>query len=485
MESDNRQSEITKPRSWMGWLKGIGWGVLLLAVFAAIGLLWNREKRASKLQTTLAELDRSDPGWRLEDIEAAREDVPEEKNSANVVVAAARLLPKPWPPKDLSEEHFRLLPPPELLNDEDFALLSRELARVRPVLEMAAPLADMPHGRHRLHYERNPIQTLLTDQQESRSLISLLVYEAMRQNQTGESRKALTTCRATLNAARSLGDEPIFISQLIRIAGVVLACQAIERTLAQGEPPPEDLSALQKLLEDEDAFPGLLLAMRGERAALNQVFEGVERSEISLDELEGSPSGSPSDWLKSTVTSLWCMETREDHTLFLSLMNRRIKEVQAPMHEQAALEQGFEEEVRRQLFAGPGMARITRLLLPAMSKISAAFRRKHAYLRCTIAALAAERYRRDRKAWPKSIDNLCSKYLVSVPLDPFDGRPLRYLRLKDGVMIYTVGHDAIDNGGRLDPAHPNESGVDIGIRLWDAAKRRHPPRTKPPALDPK
>jgi len=465
----------------MGWLKGIGWGLLIVAFLAVLGLLWNREKKASKLQATLAELDRSEPGWRLDDIEAARKEVPEEDNSARVIVDAARFLPQQWPTKDFPEEHFRLLPPSEMLSDEDFARLSRELARVRPALKMAAPLADMPHGRHRLHYERNPIQTLLPDQQESRRIFSLLVFEAMRQNQTGESRKALTTCRAALNAARSLGDEPIYISQLIRIAGVFLACQAIERTLAQGEPASEDMRALQKLLEDEDAFLGLLLATRGERAMMDGVFAAVERGEVSLDELNRlSGSGTLPGWLESTALSLWRMDIRQDHALFLALMTRRVKEVQQPMHEQAALEKRFEQQVREL----PKSAVISHLLLPAVSKMGEASRRKHAYLRCTMAALAAERYRQDKKAWPDTLDQLCPKYLTAVPLDPFDGLPLRYRRLEDGVMIYSIGQDAVDNGGHLDRERPTSPGVDLGVRLWGPAQRRQPPRPKPPAPKP-
>ena len=364
-----------------------------------------------------------------------------------------------------------------MLNGEDFALLSRELARVRPALTMATPLAEMPRGRHRLHYERNPIETLLPDQQESRRIMSLLVYEAIRQNQKGETHRALTSCRAALDAARSLGDEAIFISQLIRIAGDLLACQAIERTLAQGEPTPEDMRAVQKLLAEEDAFPGLVLATRGERAALHQVFEGIERGEVSLSSLEfvEHPAQTRSNWLESTALSLWRMDTRQDHALFLSLMSRRLQEVQLPMHEQAALEKRFEQEIHEL----PRTAVITRLLLPAMSKLGEAFRRKHAYLRCTIAALAAERYRHDKKEWPDEIDKLYPKYLAAIPLDSFDGLPLRYRRLEDGVMIYSVGTDAIDNGGNLDREHPASPGVDIGVRLWDVAKRRQPPRPKP------
>jgi len=479
METEKELSETIKPRSWIGWLKCLGWGLVIVAMLVAIRVFWNQGKSASKLQETLAELDRTDPGWRLEDIEAARDEMPEEKNSARVVIAAAQQMPQRAPWADFSDEHFRL-PPNEMLSGEDFVLLSRELARARPALDVAAKLADMPHGRHRIYYAPNPLATLLPHLQESRDLVTLFVYESMRCNQKGESKKALTACRAALNAGRSIGDEPFFISQLVRIACVALVCQAIERTLAQGEPPPEDLSALQKLLENEDVFPGLIVATRGERASMHKVFAGVENGEVSLKDLEGRASKASGDevedWLKNTALSFWRMDTRADNFLFLSLMTRRLKEAQLALHEQAALEKQFEQDIR----SLPQNAYITRLLLPAASKMGEAFRRKHAFLRCTIVALAAERRRRDKKAWPDNIDQLCPQYLVAAPLDPFDGKPLRYRHLKDGVVIYSVGQDGVDNGGYLDrERYGTSSGTDIGVRLWDAAQRRQPPQTKP------
>jgi hypothetical protein len=484
MEIGSEVTETTKSRSGIGCLKIIGWGLLIVVLLAAISVLWNHTKMTSKLQKTLAELDRTEPGWRLEQIEAARADVPEEENSARVIVAAAGQLPKSWPSQDFPDEHFRLLPSNEMLSGEDIVRLSTELASGRAALAIAGKLADMPRGRHRIHYERNPIMTLLPDQQESRRIVSLLAYEAMRQNQRGDGKKALTMCRAALNAARSLGDEPFIISQLIRIAGVVVTCQAVERTLGQGEPPPEYMSALQTLLEVEDAFSGWLAALRGERAAMHQVFAGVERGEISVQELEGLSRGGPpqSDRLKETLISLWRMDTREDHALFLSFINKYIKNAQLPMQEQAEVEKRIDQEVRAQVApsALPGMAMITRLLLPAVSKASEAVRRKHAMLRCTIVALAAERYRREKKTWPDKIDQLCPQFLAAVPLDPFDGKPLRYRRVRDGVVIYSAGHDVVDNGGNLDREHLSSPGVDLGFRLWDVPQRRQPPRPKPP-----
>ncbi|MHB1423286.1 MAG: hypothetical protein ACYC3I_08840 [Gemmataceae bacterium] len=478
METDKETIEKDHPRSSAGCLKFVGCGVLILALLSALGMIGIRIKSAGKLQNMLVEMDRDDPGWRPEDIEAAREEVPEEENSARVVLAAVQQMPQPplrWPSADFHDENFRRTPPNEKLNGEDFLLLSKELASARTALNIALKLADMPRGRHPLHNASNPMATLLPHVQECRNIVNLLVYESMRRNQKGESKNAITACRAALNVARSIGDEPFYISQLVRLALVIHVCQAIERTLAQGEPPIEDMTVLQQILETEDALPSLLAATRGERAFLHKVFELVERGELSPDQVDSNSSSRP-DRLKSTLIDLWRMDTREDHALFLSMMNRRIEELKRPMSEQAGLEKQFEQDVRDV----PKNAVITRLLLPAMSKMGGAFRRKHAYLRCTIVALAAERYRREKKTWPENVNHLCPQYLAAVPVDPYDGAPLRYRRVRDGLVIYCVGPDAVDNGGNLDPDNSMKTGTDLGFRLWDAAKRRQPPRPKPP-----
>jgi hypothetical protein len=474
VKTDEEPFSISKPRPWLRWLKRLGKGLLVVILAIVVRQVWHHYEANKKLQETLAELDRTDPGWRLEDIEAAREQIPKEENSARVVVAAGKLLPSNWPPKEFSEL-FTHLAPEEQLSPEDFARLRQELENVRPAVDEARKLAKMPRGRHHIVYERNPLETRLNDQAEARRIAMLLAFDALRYNQNGDGTNALTSCRAVLNAARSLGDEPITISQLIRNACVLSGCQAMERTLAQSEAAVNELMALQRSLEIEDSHPDLLIIMRGERAMCHAVFNAVENGDVSLDRLADAKWS----WLDHALISIVRMDTREDHILMLSLMKCAIANARLPMHEQREAEAQLDQEIKaaRDLSRRP---LLTGLLMPPMTKRGESSRRTHASIRCMTVALAAERYRRERGAWPDMIEKLCPKYLTAPPLDPFDGQPLRYHRLDDGVVIYSVGPDTIDDGGDLDPEHPNQPGVDIGVRLWDAAKRRQPPREKPP-----
>ncbi len=169
---------------------------------------------------------------------------------------------------------------------------------------------------------------------------------------------------------------------------------------------------------------------------------------------------------------------REAHPRMIGSMTRFVEITQFPMHLQAKIERQLDVKLRVLKEFEP----LAVMFIPALTKVNEASRHKHGCLRCMIVALAAERYRLAHKDWPASLDNLCPQYLAAVPLDPFDGQALRYRRLEDGVMIYSVGADAVDNRGNLDREHPNQPGVDIGYRLWDVAKRRQPPRPKAPKV---
>lgn len=66
----------------------------------------------------------------------------------------------------------------------------------------------------------------------------------------------------------------------------------------------------------------------------------------------------------------------------------------------------------------------------------------------TLVAIALELYRRHNGDWPDDLDSLVPDFLPAVPLDRFDGQPIRY-RLTDGrPMIYSIGVDRLDDGGR-------------------------------------
>ena len=68
--------------------------------------------------------------------------------------------------------------------------------------------------------------------------------------------------------------------------------------------------------------------------------------------------------------------------------------------------------------------------------------------------------------------NLAAIKEVAVPIDPFDGKPLRLKRLADGWLVYATGTDGQDHGGTLDRQKMYQAGSDIGRAWWCVPVRR-------------
>lgn len=66
--------------------------------------------------------------------------------------------------------------------------------------------------------------------------------------------------------------------------------------------------------------------------------------------------------------------------------------------------------------------------------------------RTTLCMLAAKCFHNDHGRLPRNLDELVPEYIGEVPVDPYDGRPLRYSS-NPGV-VYSVGSDLKDGGGQ-------------------------------------
>ncbi len=78
----------------------------------------------------------------------------------------------------------------------------------------------------------------------------------------------------------------------------------------------------------------------------------------------------------------------------------------------------------------------------------------------TVAAIALKRYRLRNGKYPASLDALVPDCISSVPLDPIDGKPLRYRLKPDGTFtLYSVGLDGQDDDGDPSPSVDKTTGA--------------------------
>jgi len=101
---------------------------------------------------------------------------------------------------------------------------------------------------------------------------------------------------------------------------------------------------------------------------------------------------------------------------------------------------------------------------PATRTAADAVQRRDATLQLLIANLAIRLYREKYGRFPNDFEQLVPGFLKSVPVDPFSGNPVIYRQTNEGPVIYCVGVDGMDDGGRFGPREVvRRSGFDYDL----------------------
>jgi hypothetical protein len=466
------------------WARRVGFGLVAgFVLVIATAFYFRQETRRAgdeRLAAATAGLDATDPRWRLDEIGADRGSLPDDQNAALLVPRfRAALTGKEFVvvrPGLTKGNVFDGLPPNQVLDEEGAVAIDLALDGNGAALAIARSFKDYPRGLRRYSYSPDFIGTLVPDLQETRQVAAILDAEAERLSRDGRPGAALELVRAMLNAARSFEGEPFLISCLVRMACDHIAVRRVERTLGLSV-PKGGLAELQSALSKEAQADLFWTGLRGERAGMDMLFTNLRTGRLSVStyrSLAGGAGGPPpplqvqiGDWIQQP-------HVPGDQATYLETITRAWEVRHLPEHRQRAALKAIPVPPDE-----PGTA-LSHLLLPGLGKLHESSLRTKAQLRCAAVGLAVEQFRRVRGRWPVSLEDLPHGLLAAVPLDPFDGKPLKYARRADGVTIYSVGLDEQDNGGAInDGSNPTEPGTDIGFRLLNSDVRGLPPPPRP------
>jgi hypothetical protein len=391
---------------WRRW-----WFLLLLLILSAIAaffipVYWQRRQAAEELRQVLAELDENDPDWRLERIEAKRREVPDDKNGAMVVRAAAQQLPKDWQGNSLYDIYK--VPPPSQLTDDSFKQMRQELDTARSAVTAARKLAKYPEGRFPTTYSPDWISTPVEAEVQARRMASLLQLDCCASIQELQLGQAWQSALAVFNAGRCIGDGCASLTQLVRVAIASMGVHCAERTLAHGAVTEGELASMQQVLTEEAGHPVFLIYARSERAGVHQLFTYLANEApsiaIAVDKLAESrfvDNNRKDDRAPGLADHFDDIFTRKalyrSHAWLLRFYTQVIA---------SGAERGPERDRKlhelihlpAEVFVRGGQLkdadlRYARQFSDPFFKVSEAEQRVHTLLHCAIAGLAAERFR--------------------------------------------------------------------------------------------
>ncbi len=282
-------------------------------------------------------------------------------------------------------------------------------------------------------------------------MVNLLCVEATIHAENGDSEASVESLICGLDIADSLSDFPLLISQLGRIIYVENSIATLEHIINSIDFTDKQLVQLSKAIADKQRLSGISYGFTGELCkAINQ-FEDITtsnnlfRDQPFLQRL-----------FYSAYRSVGLIES--DGIIYLDILEKYVEAGKLPLQKRL-------EAARRIQTENNNISNIHVLLKAAPPNYTKYFYDELvniSILRAAQAALAVQRYRLKNGKLPDSLSNLVPEFLEAVPLDPFDGKELRYKKLDSGFVIYSVGEDLIDDGGQEKPKDKRQK-----VPHWD------------------
>jgi hypothetical protein len=302
---------------------------------------------------------------------------------------------------------------------------------------------------------------------------------ALQRVSAGDGAGAMEDVLTILRIAAHLEKEPQLISALLRRALVEAALQPIWEGLGRRAWNEAQLLALHQALAGQDELASFRRVLQGERvfsiAALAQLAEAgpMERAR-AFAEMGGmwDPETKPSEgrmllWLLAPRG--WIFQNMV--SLDRSRVDGAVRCLDVPAH------RIFPDRVRAGL-AGKGApskgpySRITGHIPDVLIGQIEGQARTQAALDLARIAIALERHRLAKGAYPRSLEELKLSYLAAIPVDVCDGQPLRYRLESDGrFALYSVGWNGKDDGGGvvLKVTDPKQIDFAAGDWIWPGA----------------
>ncbi len=153
-------------------------------------------------------------------------------------------------------------------------------------------------------------------------------------------------------------------------------------------------------------------------------------------------------------------EVKEEFERQLSLMERQAVEPMWTWTEVPGT--SFENELESEAYRRRYLPLF--VMLPAIGRAATQAEITTQRRVATLTAIAIELYRRRNGAYPETLNPLVPELLPTLPVDRFDGRPLRYRLTDDGPLLYSIGSDRIDDGGA--PAETEYQRLHVPRYTW-------------------
>jgi hypothetical protein len=232
--------------------------------------------------------------------------------------------------------------------------------------------------------------------------------------------------------SESLKNEPLLISQLVRIAMHGMIVEQLKR-IDPATFPADDLKRLQETLAQIDFSSAMNRAAIGERV-------------LGLTTFDDPTSAG----LAPQVAYLLWINRGADEAAYLTALTDFIAVTELPWNECVDQSIVWSNNLKARTSR---WTILTSNLTPALAQMTTAFARGETVNRLAMINVAIARYRADHGRPPEDLAALVPTFVEMIPVDPTTGSPFVYQTTSDGYLLYSSAKTLLGNatGQPIDP----------------------------------
>lgn len=319
----------------------------------------------------------------------------------------------------------------------------------REALKLIDSAADFQRFRYPVKYMEGP-NAKLPHLNGLTQTVRLLACEAFLKSSAGDAVSAEKAIETSFRAARSLDDEPLLISQLTADRLLIMSSRSLERVLCQNALSDDSLTKIETEIVGAEATNRFVTALIGERALNGEIIRLAQDDVRQMIDVANQGAGDDDKTERPSrdpgIGWRFLGFFERDRNFYLRAMETNILVVGAMPPTSLSL---TNETEKLAVQARQGFYICSAMFLPSLSKVAERDAFMRGYLRVAMAGVAVERWRLAHGGEiPDSLDAVIPSFLSAVPLDPYDGRPLRFKKLPRGYVVYSIGPDRKDDGGK-------------------------------------
>jgi hypothetical protein len=324
------------------------------------------------------------------------------------------------------------------------------LAECTDALEELQESSKRKYSRFNLRYNNDdPAAIILPHLAVLKHICQILQLRATAELAVGKKTEALSDISLMFRVAEASRDEPIIISQLVRLPMLYMALEPIVDGFGQWSEP--ELKTIQEQLQRLDFCADMKRSLDAERVLFGGgIIEFLRREPDKFEALSGDGKFPGAVW--SAVPNGWFdLEKVNYSRLFdelimpsIDVANRRITPSACRKAEGQIM--GVLGKSQARLFFQHRA--FCSLLVPGTLTLA----RKTAFGQTAAdtagIACAIERFKLAKGRLPESLDELVPQFMEKLPHDIVTGQPLKYPRTDNGrYAVYSVGWNEKDDGG--------------------------------------